>query len=92
MKIVSRNLRRAGIDAVVPVPVPGMVGRRAFAMSFEEGFKVPTTIPHPPVRQAARHAVPPWRVQLCTCARVLPLRIVTVCPRRVLKGQLHLQR
>ena len=37
---VASNLRRAGIDAIVPVPVQRMVGTRAFAMSFEDGFKI----------------------------------------------------
>lgn len=37
---VSSNLRAANIEAVVPTPILGHVARRAFAMSFEEGFKV----------------------------------------------------
>ncbi|KAL3918228.1 MAG: hypothetical protein SGPRY_006097, partial [Prymnesium sp.] len=37
---VASNLRRAGIEAIVPKPIQGLVGVRAFVMTFEEGFKV----------------------------------------------------
>ena len=40
LREVRANLRAAGIDAIVPMPVPGMVSRRAFAMNFCDGFKV----------------------------------------------------
>jgi predicted unusual protein kinase regulating ubiquinone biosynthesis (AarF/ABC1/UbiB family) len=37
---VAHNLRRAGLEAVVPVPLPGLVSKRVLVMSFEEGFKI----------------------------------------------------
>ena len=40
LRLVAQNLRRAGVDAAVPAPIEGMVGRRAFAMTFEDGFKI----------------------------------------------------
>ena len=40
LREVRANLERANIEAVVPRPIDGLVRRRVFAMSFEEGFKV----------------------------------------------------
>ena len=37
---VAANLRAAGLEAVVPTPLPGLVSTRALVMSFEEGFKI----------------------------------------------------
>ena len=51
LKLVGANLKRANVEAVVPAPFPGLVGVRAFAMTYEEGFKVTD------VEALAMHAV-----------------------------------
>ena len=40
LRVVQANLERAGVEAVVPVPLPSLVSTRAFAMSYEDGFKL----------------------------------------------------
>ncbi|KAL1508477.1 hypothetical protein AB1Y20_004578 [Prymnesium parvum] len=40
LREVRANLERANLEAVVPRPIDGLVGVRAFVMTFEDGFKV----------------------------------------------------
>ena len=40
LRAVDDNLKAAGIEAVVPKPIDGLVGARALAMGYEPGFEV----------------------------------------------------
>jgi hypothetical protein len=44
LREVAANLRRAGIDAVVPAPIEGLVGKRAFAMACASRGASPTLV------------------------------------------------